>query len=61
MNVQLVLKREKSRLGKTLQSQNVENDKRILQAASNLRDGALGKSNTFFLSKIHFGFPIWIF
>ncbi|XP_046851983.1 dynein regulatory complex protein 9-like [Xenia sp. Carnegie-2017] len=43
----LVLKREKSRMGKTLQSQNVENDKRILQAASNLRDGALEVSRSF--------------
>ena len=36
-------KREMMKVSKTLQSQTQENDKRILDAASNLRDGALGR------------------
>ena len=33
------------KVSKSLQSRTQENDKRILDAASNLRDGALGKCN----------------
>ena len=36
-------KREVMKLNKPLKSQTYENDKRILDAASNLRDGALGR------------------
>jgi hypothetical protein len=36
-------KREAMKVSKSLQSRTQENDKRILDAASNLRDGALGR------------------
>jgi hypothetical protein len=36
-------KREAMKVSKSLQSRTHENDKRILDAASSLRDGALGR------------------
>lgn len=35
------------KVNKSLQFRNQENDKRILDAASNLRDGALGKCRVY--------------
>ena len=43
----LMNKREAMKVSKSLQSRTQENDKRILDAASNLRDGALGVSRSF--------------
>ncbi|CAB3983797.1 IQ domain-containing G-like, partial [Paramuricea clavata] len=43
----LMNKREAMKVSKSLQSRTHENDKRILDAASSLRDGALGVSRSF--------------